>query len=80
VAKLATLYLVYVLAAGVQDWFQNTYMNGPYVIELALTVVLIILVLTVLGIKFSQFSAPKPRHVQHLLKISDLAVKINETS
>ena len=80
VAQLVTLYLIYVLAAGVEDWFQKTYMNGPYVIELALTVVLIILILTVMGIKFTQYTSPKQRHVEHLLKISQLAVQLNSLS
>lgn len=76
-ASCATIYLIYVLAAGVEDWFQKTYMNGPYVIELALAVVLIIVLLTVLGSKFTQYSSAKPRHVDHLLAIGEQFVKMN---
>lgn len=75
--QLVMYYLIFVLAAGVQSWFQSNYMNGPNMVELGVTVGLIIGVLAVVGTKFMQYSSPKARHVEHLLKISELAVQIN---
>lgn len=74
IAQLLILYLSYVLAAEINEWFEKTYMNGPYIWALALVVGLIIFIFSVAGVRFTRYSAPQRRHVDHLLKISNQAV------
>ena len=71
IAQLFIVYFSYVLAAAVTEWFESNYMNGPYVFELVLAVVMLIFIFTVAAIRFTQYSTPQPRHIEHLRKISD---------
>lgn len=74
--QFLALYLAYVLSAQINDWFEEKYMNGPYVLELVVVVVLIIFVLTVIGLRFSHNAQPRVRDIEHALLISTLAVEL----
>lgn len=71
VCGLVVYFLTVVLATQVIDWFENTYMNGPYVAALALIIGLIIFLFVVVGFRFSRYSSANPRHVNHLIAIAD---------
>ena len=74
IASLFILYFSYVLAAGINEWFEKNFMNGPYVLELVLVIAMVIFIFTVFGLRFARWAAPRPVDVDHLAKISDLAV------
>ena len=74
IASLFILYFSYVLAAGINEWFEKNFMNGPYVLELVLVIAMVIFVFTVFGLRFARWAAPRPSDVDHLGKISDLAM------
>jgi len=73
-AEIVVLFLAYVLAAAVSQWFESNYMNGPQVLELALIVLLIIALFGVAAQRVLQYSKPKPRDVDRLLEIAKRAV------
>lgn len=74
IASLFILYFSYVLAAGINEWFEKNFMNGPYVLELVLVIAMVIFIFTVAGIRFARQASPRPTDVDHLSRISDLAV------
>lgn len=73
-AQLIIYYFSYVLAAEITEWFEKSFMNGPYVVEVMAVVLMVIFLMTVAGLRFARYSAPRESDVQHLGKISDIAV------
>jgi hypothetical protein len=67
------LWSTYVIAAEISSWFQNNYMNGPYVLELVLVVVMVIAVFVIVGGLFAHDAKPRARDIEHLLLISNAA-------
>lgn len=74
-AELFILYASYVLAAQITEWFDKSFMNGPYLFELVLVIGVIIAVITVCSVHLANYSVARNIHVDHLGKISDQAVE-----
>lgn len=75
ISSLLITFFVFVIAAASSEWFQEKFMNGPFVLELVFIVILIIFVLGVVGTRFTQYAYPSERHIKHLEQISTAAVR-----
>lgn len=73
-SSLLITFFVFVIAAASSEWFQERFMNGPFVLELVFIVIMIIFILCVIGARFTQYHKPAARHVNHLEKISEAAI------
>ena len=73
-SSLMITFFVFVIAAASSEWFQERFMNGPFVLELVFIVIMIIFILCVVGARFTQYHKPSVRHVNHLEKISEAAI------
>ncbi len=74
ISSFVVLFIAYVLSAQLTDWFEKNFMNGPHVLELAIIVVLVIFVLTVVGLLFVHNAGPRPKDVEHALRIANIAL------
>lgn len=74
-SQLIIMYLAYVLASQVIDWFTDNFMVGPYLWELLLVVAIIIAVFAVASVRFGRYLSARAADVDHLGKISDQEVE-----